>query len=254
MSLFDNIKAILFDLDNTLVFMDENKFVLSYASNVASYFNDVMPDPKQFVYHLLEGTKYMVKTQSSEVNIDKFFKYFSPYCKGLTQEEIFNRFLKFYTNEFDNVQNITTSDPISSKIIDSALKKGFEIVIATNPVFPEIATKKRLQWAGLGDYIDQLTLITHGEQFSTTKPSLAYYNQILEKINRKADECLMVGNDMYNDGVASILGMKYYHIISDSWKQGADFLSQETMNYVDVHKISITGKGSLIDFYNLLEG
>lgn len=254
MSLFDNIKVILFDLDNTLMFMDENKFVLSYASNVASYFSDVIPDPEQFVYHLLEGTKFMVKTQSPEVNIAKFFHYFNPFCKGLTQDEIFNRFLKFYTNEFDNVKNITTSDPFASKIIETALKKGFEIVIATNPVFPEIATQKRLQWAGLGNLIDQLTLITHGEQFSTTKPSLGYYNQILEIIHRTADECLMVGNDIYNDGVASILGMKYYHIISDSWNQGADFLSQETMKYVDVQKITIAGKGNLKDFYELLQG
>lgn len=233
--------------------MDENKFVLAYASNLANYFSDVIPDPNQFVHHLLEGTRVMVKTQSSDINIAKFFTYFVPQCKGLSEDVIFNRFLDFYNNEFDNVQNIVTPDPTTPKIIENALNKGFEIVIATNPVFPEIATKKRLQWAGLGNYIDRLTLITHGEQFSTTKPSLNYYKQILEIINRKATECLMVGNDLYNDGVASLLGMKYYHIKTDSWDQDDDFLSKETKKYVDVTQIKITDQGNLTDFYALLQ-
>ncbi len=253
MYLFDNISTLLFDLDNTLLFMDENKFVIAYASNVANYFSDVIPDPKQFVQYLLEGTRFMVKTQTSVSNIDKFFTYFVPKCNGLTEEVIYKRFLDFYNNEFDNVKNIVNSDPITQKIIAKALDKGFEIVIATNPVFPEIATRKRLQWAGLGDYIDRMTLITHGEQFSTTKPSLDYYKQILGIINRKAEECLMVGNDYYNDGVASLLGMKYYHIETTDWEQGDDFLSSETKKYVDDSKIKVTQKGNLTDFLELLQ-
>ena len=212
MSFFDSIKVLLFDLDNTLLFMDENNFLLSYATNLAKYFSDVFEDPKIFIHHLLEGTNFMVATKSQDKNIAKFFQYFVPHCKGLSEQIIYERFLNFYTHEFDNVKNIVVSTPLAPKIIEKALQSNLEIIIATNPIFPEIATRKRLEWAGLGTYIDNLTLVTYGEQFNTTKPDINYYNQILEKTGHTAEECLMDGNDIYNDGVASLIGMKFFYI------------------------------------------
>ena len=232
--------------------MDENEFVLSYASNLASYFNDVFKNPQIFIKHLLEGTKYMVTNQSSEVNINKFFEYFTPQCGGLTEDTIYRRFLDFYTNDFDKVKNIVTTDPIVPKIFKKVLQRKFKIVIATNPIFPEIATRKRLMWAGLENFLDNLLLITHGEQFNTSKPHKDYYKQILEIINTKANQCLMVGNDVYNDGSASLIGMKYYQVFTKAKNQGADFLSKEASKYIDIKKITINGKGRLRDFYNLL--
>ena len=252
MNLFENISVLLFDLDNTLLFLDENKFVISYASNLATYFNDVFQDPKIFIHHLLEGTKFMVNTHTSEKNIEKFFHYFVPHCKNLSKEVIYKRFLDFYNNEFDNVKYIVRPSPVAPKVFENALRKGFDIVIATNPIFPEIATKKRLIWAGLENYIDNLLLITHGEQFTTTKPDMEYYKQILDIIGRNANECLMIGNDIYNDGSASLIGMKYYQLLLSTSNSEADFLSKETQKLVDITQIHVTSSGTLEDFYKLL--
>ena len=252
MNLLENISVLLFDLDNTLLFLDENKFVMSYASNLASYFKDVFQDPKIFIHHLLEGTKFMVKTNTSEKNIEKFFHYFVPQCKNLSKEIIYNRFLEFYNNEFDNVKYIVTPSPIVPKIFENVLQKGFEIVIATNPIFPEIATKKRLIWAGLGNYIDNLLLITHGEQFTTTKPNTQYYKQILDIIGRNASDCLMIGNDIYNDGSASLIGIKYFHLLPTNSNLEVDFLSKETQKLVNLSQINVTSSGTLEDLYKLL--
>ena len=252
MNLLDDINVLLVDLDNTLLFMDEKEFVISYATNLAIHFNDVIQDPKEFIHYLLEGTKYMIQTKGSEINISKFFQYFVPHCNGLSQDIIYKRFFDFYTNEFDNVRHIVIPSPFTPKIIDKALKKGLKIVIATNPIFPEIATKKRLQWAGLTEYINDFLLITHGEQFNTTKPDVNYYKQILDITNRNAEECLMVGNDLYNDGVASLIGMKFYQIITNSSIDESDFLSRDAIKSLNLKKIKVHAKGTLEDFYNLL--
>lgn len=249
MTILDNITTLLFDLDNTLVFMDENEFVISYATNAASYFSDIFPDPKVFVHHLLAGTRYMVTTKNSKSNIEKFFDYFLPQCGKLSKEEVYNRFLTFYTNDFDNVKNIVKTNSIVPKIFDKVIK-NFQIVIATNPLFPKVATVKRIQWAGLGSYVDKLTLVTHGEEFSTAKPDLAYYQEILDKINRKATECLVIGNDLYNDGSGSLLGMKFYHIVNKV--EDGDFLSKMTRKDLQEKDIKVTATGTLEDFYELL--
>ena len=87
------------------------------------------------------------------------------------------------TTDFDNVQSIVKTNAIVPKIFDMVLEK-FQVVIATNPLFPEIATLKRIRWAGLGDYVNKIELITHGEDFSTSKPDIAYYQEILDKIDK----------------------------------------------------------------------
>ena len=252
MALFNSVKVLLFDLDNTLLFMDENNFVLSYATNLAKYFSDVFGDPKVFIHHLLEGTNYMVATKSQDMNIAKFFQYFIHHCNGLYEEIVYDRFLNFYTHEFDNVKNIVVSTHLAPKIIEKALHSNLEIVIATNPIFPEIATRKRLELACLGNFIDKLLLVTYGEQFNTTKPDINYYKQILEKTEHTAEEFLIVGIDIYNDVVASLIGMKFFYISSDINVKEADFLSKEAQKRVDIKAIKIAGKGTLEDFYNML--
>ena len=250
MTILDNVSTLLFDLDNTLVFMDENQFVMAYATNAASYFSDVFPDPKVFVHHLLAGTRYMVSTKNTKTNIEKFFDYFLPQCNQLSKEVVYKRFLDFYTTDFDNVQSIVKTNAIVPKIFDMVLEK-FQVVIATNPLFPEIATLKRIRWAGLGDYVNKIELITHGEDFSTSKPDIAYYQEILDKIDKKPADCLIIGNDLYNDGSGSRLGMKFFHVINKV--EDSDFLSKETRKDLQKEDITVTASGTLEEFYELLK-
>ena len=250
LKILENISTLLFDLDNTLIFMDENDFVISYASNAALYFKDIFPNSKDFVYHLLEGTKYMVSTHNNASNIQKFFQYFVPKCNGVSEDELLKRFLSFYENDFDKVKTIVKTDKLVPKIFEKAIEKEFEIVIATDPLFPEIATLKRIKWAGLENFIEQIKLITYGEQFSTTKINIEYYEKIIELIDKKPSECLMIGNDLIKDGLASIIGMKFYHISNE--KEEIEFYNNEMNDKSIKDKVKVTGSGTLLDFYELL--
>ena len=46
------------------------------------------------------------------------------------------------------------------------------------------------------------------ERMHFCKPNPAYYQEILELLGAKAEECLMIGNDVEEDMVAATLGIK----------------------------------------------
>ena len=82
------------------------------------------------------------------------------------------------------------------------------MVLATNPLFPAIATGKRMEWAGLK--AADFELVTTFENSSYCKPNPAYYRQILQTIGETPENCIMVGNDVTEDMVARDLGMEVF--------------------------------------------
>ena len=87
-------------------------------------------------------------------------------------------------------------------------EKGIRVVLATNPLFPSIATENRIRWAGLQP--EDFEYFTTFENSHYCKPNLDYYQEILEKRSLKPEECLMVGNDVGEDMITEQLGMKTF--------------------------------------------
>ncbi len=86
------------------------------------------------------------------------------------------------------------------------------MAVATNPIFPEIALKKRILWAGLdpGDF----ALVTTYENSHFCKPNPDYYREILEKLDADPAETVMIGNDTAEDLAAQKAGIRTF-IITD---------------------------------------
>ena len=82
------------------------------------------------------------------------------------------------------------------------------MVLATNPLFPSIATENRIRWAGLQP--EDFEYFTTFESSHYCKPNLDYYREILDRLSLKPEECLMVGNDVSEDMVTEQLGMKTF--------------------------------------------
>ena len=82
------------------------------------------------------------------------------------------------------------------------------MVLATNPLFPKVATESRIRWAGLNP--DDFEIYTTFETSHYCKPNLDYYREVLNELQVSAEECLMIGNDVSEDMVAEKLGMKVF--------------------------------------------
>lgn len=201
------ITTILFDLDGTLLPMDQDKFVKSYIGRMAKKLAPYGYDPKLLTAGLWKGTGAMVKNTGEKTNEDVFWSAFNAIAgKDCREHEAL--FMDYYCNEFQLVAQDCGFDPRASQAIAEIKAKGYRVVLATNPLFPAIATHSRAKWAGLnpGDF----DLITTYENSRHCKPNPDYYRDILATLNLKPENCVMVGNDVQEDMVAQTLGMKVF--------------------------------------------
>ena len=200
------LKAVLFDLDNTLILFEEVSFLSGYYPVLAARFDGIFPDG-QFAERLMKATVVLRDNDGSKINRELFLGVF---CEGLSasRDEVWMRFEQFFSLDFDMFRDAVTATPGAEEAFRHAKDRGLKIVVATNPIWPLVVQKKRLAWAGLGG-ID-VDLITHIDNMSYCKPQLGYFTQICRLINVKPEECLMVGDDPANDMVAARAGMKTY--------------------------------------------
>lgn len=199
-------KTILFDLDNTLILFDEAKFFKAYIKKVAPIMSDIA-SPNALWQMILSATKSVLHNNGKATNQEIFKQKFTQNFGDQT-EEIWQRFLKFYKNEFDQLKTLVNVNNGISEIFSFLSKKNIKIVIASNPFWPCIAMEKRMGWAGIKK--EQVDLITHMENMHFCKPRLEYYQEICQKINENPKNCLMVGDDPINDMVVKKIGMKTF--------------------------------------------
>ena len=64
------IKAVLFDLDGTLLPMDQDEFIKTYMSRLAKYMAPYVYDPDLLLKGLWMGTGAMVKNDGRKTNED----------------------------------------------------------------------------------------------------------------------------------------------------------------------------------------
>lgn len=192
----NTIGAVLFDLDDTLLENNVDRFLKSYFGLLTPHMAHLVP-PEKFISALIHATHAMVQNRDFAItNRQAFIDDFFPRI-GRTAEEMMPLFDDFYVVQFGKLRSLTRPNPSARAAIQTALDTGCDVVIATNPVFPETAIRQRMEWAGVSDF--PFKLITSYEVMHATKPNPRYYREILEYIGRSPDECIMVGDDWGND-------------------------------------------------------
>lgn len=202
-----SLKAVLFDLDGTLLPMDQDVFVKAYFGGISKKLAPYGYDPKELVGAIWQGTGAMIKNNGEITNEQAFWNTF----KSIYGEECLKDtpyFDKFYEENFDDIKQFCGFNPKSAETVKALKAKGIRVILATNPIFPRIATEKRIRWAGLEP--EDFELFTSYENIGCSKPNPEYYKEILSRINLSAEDSLMVGNDVDDDMVAESLGMKVF--------------------------------------------
>lgn len=205
-----NRKVVLFDLDGTLLPMDIEKFTKMYFQGLCKSMIGKI-EPEVLVKGIWESTKQMVLNDGSKTNEEVFkesFNQIMPY----SYEKSEPIFMEFYKNEFQDCVKACNPSEMSKLIVSTLLDKGYTVAIATNPIFPQIATYSRLNWLGIDPKI--FPLVTTFENSHSAKPNPLYYQEVCSKLGVLPSDCIMIGNDVKEDGVASSLGMKVI-LVSD---------------------------------------
>ncbi|MBH0331436.1 haloacid dehalogenase [Brevibacillus brevis] len=201
------VNTILFDLDGTLLEMQTEPFVKSYLVEVGRHVGDKY-DTEKLLALVWAATKAMIMNQEPDkTNEQVFIEHFTEHSEW-DREEIWPLFDSFYREVFPTLSHLTYASPWAKQIIAAAKEQGFRVAVATNPVFPRDAIHHRLAWIGMSP--DDFELVTVYEESHFTKPNPGYYNEICQKLGVEPADCVMVGNHMQEDMVASKLGMKTF--------------------------------------------
>ena len=205
------MNTVLFDLDGTLLPMDVDSFTEAYCGALAKKLVPYGIDPKKMIAALWKGTGAMVQNDGSVTNEVRFWSVFEKELdiKKEDYEEILN---DFYLNDFKGLEAMTTRTKYAAECVSILKEKGYRLAIATNPLFPKQATLHRIHFAGLDE--KDFVLFTTYEDAHYSKPNPKYFTELLERIDAKPEECIMIGNDVQEDGAAAKAGIPCY-IITD---------------------------------------
>lgn len=201
------IKTILFDLDGTLLPMEQEAFVEDYARRLALTMAAYGYEPRVFGKALWKSVGYVIQNDGSMRNDERFWNIFAGEL-GEGIRDLEHVFLHFYETEFQKVAKSCGFNPEAKDVIELLKGMGFRLILATNPLFPPIATESRVRWAGLEP--SDFEYITTYDNSRYCKPNPLYYQEIMEKLGLQPQECLMVGNDVVEDMMTEKLGMKVF--------------------------------------------
>ncbi len=202
-----DITTLLLDLDGTLLKVDMENFIPVYVDRLASFFAHLAP-PEKFRKKLLSATRTVISSKDpGESNEEIFFRVFLQ-SLDLSPKKVMPLLDEFYSTEYPRLKSMASPHPHAPSLLETAQKKGLEVVIATNPIFPAAAIKERMRWAGIDEF--PFLLVTTLENMHFCKPHPEFYTEILQKINRSPSSCLMAGNDVLEDLVACKTGMFTY--------------------------------------------
>ncbi len=201
-------KAILFDMDGTLVPMDNDVFVKGYFKELAKKLSPIGIAPDALIAAVWTCTKAMVKNDGSRKNSEVFWDAFAQ-VTGQDVSEYRAMSDAFYVNEFMAARAYTSENPLAAEAIRLAHRAADKVVCASNPLFPMTGQQTRMGWVGLR--ASDFDLITSYENDSFCKPDPRYYLSVCERLGVSPEECLLIGNDEEEDMyAASSVGMDCY--------------------------------------------
>ena len=227
-----SIKVILFDLDGTLLPMSLEKFLGAYFGALTKKLAPLGYDSKELIAALWEGTRAMIENDGRMSNEKAFWqKFIDRYgAKAVLDKPHFD---KFYVENFDSVKDSCGFDAAAAITVRAIKEMGYRVALATNPIFPALATEKRITWTGLSP--EEFEYYTTYENSRYTKPNLRYYEDVIEKLGVSAEECLMVGNDVSEDMIAQKLGMKVFLLPACLInKEGVDISEYPSGDFADL--------------------
>lgn len=223
------IKAVLFDLDGTLLPMDEEVFTKGFFGILCKKFAEYGYDKEKLVHCIWQAKNLMCANDGSQTNEELFWKVFAEH---FGEEKLKDRplFEKFYSEEFKLTKSFCGSNKQAQKALAFAKQKGLRTILASNPIFPRAGMITRISFVGLTE--QDFDYITSYENCTYCKPNPKYYEEILRKNGLTPEEVIMFGNSEKEDYLpATSVGIQTY-LLSEEETPKKDLISQEDMSEI----------------------
>lgn len=211
------MKAIFFDLDETLLDINLSAFIAKYIAGRAQILSRVTRiSYPQAVYAISKSYVGLeAKDRQDGLLNEQFLK--KEFTK-LTRKNIdfpeLDEALRFYDAKYIDRFNGSivkaAPKPGIKETITAARKLGLSVVLATNPTFSLECDLVRMSWAGLSE--SDFDYISHTGNCHFCKPDARYYQELLDTLGYEPHEVMMVGNDVTRDFPKPDIGLKTAYV------------------------------------------
>ncbi len=207
------IKAVLFDLDGTLLPMNEEVFTNTYFGLLVKKLMPFGYKKEELISAVWAGTKAMIKNQGNGTNCDVFWKVFGEIFgkEKIEDKKIFD---DFYLNEFKLTRSVCGENPKAKLAVQFAKSCGLKTILASNPLFPKSGMVTRMGFVNLKE--SDFDYISSYENSHYSKPNPIYFKEILDNNGLAPDEVILFGNSEVEDiEPAMSLGIRAVLVVND---------------------------------------
>jgi HAD superfamily hydrolase (TIGR01549 family) len=191
------IKAVLLDLDDTLIISQTAAMFPSYLRALGLAGQDFMSG-HQFSEHVVQAyLQALDEYDPAQTLVNRFFAKFGSLINS-NDAALRAFFDEFYSSRYaEVVRKFVAPQPEAHSLVTWLRTQGYRLVVATNPAMPESTIVERLAQGGLSP--SDFELLTTLENMHFGKPQPEYFEEILARLDLEAGEAIMVGDDWEND-------------------------------------------------------
>ncbi len=221
------VKAVLFDFDNTLG--DMKPGIENAHHKIAQLMSERHGIYGPTTIKLLEDIdlRYSDKGKGSKPSMYDRHRWFREYFDEVGIEADEKEIDELTMIYWENVLEKARPMPGAKEVLIE-LKKEYRIGVMTDSDGDMLPKKQRIDQSGLRPYIDTIVV---SDEVGINKPNRRFYDIILKKLDVKPEECVMVGDKPQADLVlAKELGMKTVWFRYGPW---AESQGKREFDYVD---------------------
>ncbi len=192
------IKAVLLDLENTLLQNADRPFAAAFRAQFDAHFQRSL-GLEGAAAAFGAGIRRLHDTDGDYASIaDRLLAALTAARPGAAAE-IAAALAVFYQTAYQQLQSLTAPMPQAPALVEALLEQNLLVAIATNPLYPETAILQRLDWAGLSQFLPDFAFITHSENMRFAKADPAYFAETIARVGIEPDEALVIGDSAGND-------------------------------------------------------
>ena len=211
------IKAVLFDMDDTLLDINLTAFMGLYVSDISRIMAKIAGgSPLSFAAAFARCYLAMASPRRADglTNFEVYAREFERLTGVPVDEPAIRLALRFYERELlpRRSGGIVAARPMSGGIeaLQQVQTLGLRCALATNPSFSGPCIRTRMGWAGIADA--PFERVSHMCNSTRLKPSARYYEEFVAALGLRPEECLMVGNDAKRDFPRPDVGMRTIYV------------------------------------------
>lgn len=217
------IKNLLIDLDGTLLQVKEMRARTEFTIRSLLWWK-----PYSNPWRTIKALQKLVLAMKSKnsTNISNYARGIEAFAKEIriTEEEATTLLEKSLNDIFPKLDKYFSPVPGAKEFVNWA-SNHYKLFLATNPLWPPEIVEMRVKWAGLK--IDLFESYTHAKRMKFCKSYIEFYYELIEQNQLNPKNCLMIGDTLYEDGLAKNIGIDVF-ILSNKKKLPPITLNEKT--------------------------